>query len=90
MPHMGKMRSLEEGLSGEVATGLPSKKQKVFPTIHLTESQVPELKGKELGGKCLLMIEASVTNIDIKTGYRLDMRKVAYYGKPGDIEKEKA
>ena len=66
-----------------VETIAPGKeKQKYYPSFSVNEDQIPELKGKEVGGMCEIVIKASVKSIEQykqgQTQYRLEIRKAAY------------
>ena len=78
-----KYRSLEQGTMGmEVA---PSR-EPYYPSIHVSEKQLPGLKDKDVGDKCEIMIRAKVSNIG-KDGYTLEMMQI---GSHEEYEKEEA
>jgi len=85
-----EMRSMAD--NEEKMTGLPSKKEKYYPTVRMMEDQMPELKGKKTGDKCMVMMEMMVkgtrlVNAGKATEYEMEMRKAGYHAKEKGYEK---
>jgi len=78
-----KMYDVGHKMSMEMTVGKSEKNKKNYPTVYISDKELPILKGKDIGDKINLLIECEIKGVnmharskeDKKTNYDLEIKR---------------